>query len=148
MAQVETRARKTLRRIGVARANLAFLQQPDRAQLAPIYGRFAQRYRIGMGVLSRTRALDAITPDDCASAIALHLDGLTNDASAISGINRVESELLNEHLRVLVYDCQAFTPAQELGTDAGAAVTQALGRFLARDMGTGTFAGSALEPAH
>lgn len=144
MAQVETRARKTLRRIGIVRANLAFLRQPDASQLAPIYSRFATRYRIPVTAMNRARSVTSLTADDCAAVAALHLDGLTSDASGISGINRVESELLNEHLQVLARDCHGFALAQPVGEPAAEAINAAVGRFLAREMGTGTFAGSAL----
>ena len=53
MPQTETRARKALKRIGVARGNLAFLRQEEPAQLPLILGRFATRYRISASAMTR-----------------------------------------------------------------------------------------------
>jgi hypothetical protein len=144
MAQVETRASKAIRRIGIVRANLAFLCQGDAAQLVPIYSRFAQNYRIPVTAMNRARSASTLTAEDCAAVASRHLDQLMSDASAISGINRVESERLNEHLHVLSRDCDGFELAQPLGSAASETLNATLFRFLARGMGTGTFAGSAL----
>jgi hypothetical protein len=141
MAQTETRARKALKRVGVARGNLAFLSQPDRSQLQLILNRFASRYRV-----ATTRASVDATPDDSAATLIKNLDGLMADASGIRGINRVEAELLNGHLQALASECQAFALSQHLNDVSSRNVADALDRFLGGDMGTGAFAGSALAP--
>jgi hypothetical protein len=145
MPQTETRARKTLRRIGVARANIAFLCQPEPEQIRPILDRFATRYRISASVMVRA-GNDPPTAHQSAAALVKNLDGLLADASGIRGVNRIESELLNEHLRALGAECSAFTLSQQLDDAATNDVQAAVGRFLARDMGSGDFAGGALSP--
>ena len=144
MAQVETRARRTLRRVGIVRANIAFLGQPDLTRMTSILAWYAQRYRISASEMTRARALANATVDDCAAALIRHLDALTTDASAIRGLNRVESESVNEHLRALAHDCTTFSVRQLLPPDTHHVLSDAVSRFTARGMGTGTFAGSAL----
>ena len=147
MPQTETRARKALKRIGVARGNLAFLGQDEPSQLSLILGRFATRYRISASAMTRVRTFAEATPDDSAAALVKNLDGLMADASGISGINRLESELLNDHLHALAAECQAFALSQPLDEAGRRNVSAAVTRFLERDMGSGTFAGSALSPS-
>jgi len=140
----DTRTRRSLRRIGIARARLAFLQQHDPAQLTPIRARFAARYRIPASEMQRGWGPEGAGADRCARALAQHLDQLRADASGIRGLGRCDAELVNDHLRALGRDCASFAPGQPLSDASAAALWAAIEGFLARGMGSGQFAGSAI----
>jgi len=144
MAQAQTRAQKTLHRIGTARGNLAFLRQGEPRELGSILGRFATQYRISASAMTRAKSLTGATSDDCAATLVANLDRLTVEASFIRGINRVDSGVINPHLHVLASECRSFALAQSVGPPAGANIDAAMQRFLERGLGSGDFAGSAL----
>jgi hypothetical protein len=124
---------------------MAFLCQPEPEKIRPILDRFASLYRISGSVMVRAGNGDPPTADQSAAALIKNLDGLLADASGIRGVNRIESELLNDHLRVLGAECSAFSLSQPLSDAATRDVQSAVDRFLARDMGSGEFAGAALS---
>ena len=144
MAQAQTRAQKTLHRIGTARGSLAFLRQGEPLRASAILGRYALKYRISPNAMTRKRSAEAATTDDCAAALISNLDQLTVDASFIRGINRVDSEVINPHLHALASECKSFVLAQAVGKPSRVDIDAALHRFLERGLGSGTFAGSAL----
>ncbi len=146
MAQTPTRAQKTLLRIGIVRGNLAFLAQPEPQRMSTILNRFALQYRITPNAMTRARTLQGSTAEDCAHALISNLDRLTADASFIQGIGRVDSSQVNPHLSAVAQECETFSLEQPVGTPSSADVAAALGRFLARGLGSGSVAGSALGP--
>jgi hypothetical protein len=143
MAQPQTIAEKTLRRIGAARGNLAFLGQSEPSRLNGILGRYATQYRMPLRAMTRESAPRVVTSDDCAAALTSNLDRLTVDASFIRGINRVDSRVINSHLHALAAECASFVLAQTVDLQSGAEVSAAMHRFLERGLGSGSFAGSA-----
>jgi hypothetical protein len=145
MALTPTRAQKTMHRIGTARANLAFLAQSEPARMGGILGRFATQYRIAISAMTRAKGIAATTPDDCAASLVTSLDRITVDASYIRGINRVDSAVLNSHLRALADECGSFALLQTVASPSHADIEAAMQRFLERGLGSGSFAGSALD---
>jgi hypothetical protein len=145
MALSPTRAQKAMREIGTARGNLAFLAQDEPGRMGSILGRFATQYRIAMSAMTRTKRAAEATSDDCAAALIRSLDRLTVDASYIRGINRVDSSVLNPHLQALAAECAAFALAQPVIRPSDDEIGSAMRRFIDRGLGSGTFAGSALD---
>jgi hypothetical protein len=142
MAQLVTRAQTTMKRIGIARGNLAFLCQTESGRMGAILGRFATQYRITENGMTRARSLRQTTVEDCALAVIRSLNSLTRDASFIRGFIPLDARRVNPHLRVLAAECRAFTSAQSVNADLDGARR----RFLECDLGSGHFAGSALPP--
>jgi hypothetical protein len=144
MAQAQTRAQKTLHRIGTARGSLASLRQEEPLRVGAILGRYALQYRISVNSMTRAKSGREVTSDDCAAALITNLDQLTVDASYIRGINRVDSDVINSHLYALASECRSFDLAQAVEKPSRVDIDAALHRFLDRGLGSGTFAGSAL----
>jgi hypothetical protein len=134
-----TRTQKTMQRIGIARGNLAFLNQSEVGRMGAILGRYADWYRITASSMTKARSAAGATSEDCAAALIANLDRLTIDASFIKGFTPHDSRRVNPHLHVLGAECAAFALAQATGADINGATT----RFLERGLGTGSFAGSA-----
>jgi hypothetical protein len=140
MAQTSKRAQKTLQRIGVARANLACLDQLNAGRAVAILARYAEWYRIAPRGMTRASSLKDATLIDSEASLVASLQGLLRDASFIRGFTPLDARRINPHLRVLAEECTAFASAQARGSE----VTLACRRFLDGGMGSGAFAGSAL----
>jgi hypothetical protein len=141
MAHPVTRAQKAMQRIGVARGNLAFLGQTDAGRKSAILNRYATWYRITLNSMTTSRSLTDATLTDCAAALVKSLNQLVKDASYIRGFTPLDARRVNPHLAALAADCQAFTPMQASSTE----VNTACERFLEQGIGSGSFAGSALQ---
>ena len=139
MAQTPSRAQTTLRRIGIVRGNLAFLGQAA-LPMSTVLNRFALQYRITPNAMTRAQALKGASADDCAAALVANLQRLTTEAAFISGINRLDADVVNSHLRALAADCRDFALAQPLADPLAVGIAGALEKFLERGMGTGSFA--------
>jgi hypothetical protein len=147
MVQAQTRAVKALRQIGTVRGNMAFLSQPDQNRMSGILSRFAVQYHITPSAMTRAKSLMEATPDDCVAALISNVEKLTVDASYIRGINHTDSSILNPHLHALAAESRSFALQQQVNVATDADIQAALQRFLDRGLGSGQFAGSALEPS-
>jgi hypothetical protein len=128
-----------MRWIGIARGNLEFLAQQDERRMTSILGRFATQYRVPPNGMTRGRLLDHAGVEDCGAKLVASLNALVRDASFIRGFTPINARRVNPHLRVLASECEHFALAQSVSAD----VDQACKLFLARGLGTGTYAGSA-----